>query len=152
MAPWIFGGGWSGLGEKKWLNEVGNVLRVKFCGFKFHCCEAIMAISNKKLQKIMTLGNFITQLVPQAGSSQRLLGFFIAASFLRLLIGHGAVDRVQLLTIWTCWFIKRFSMLVHRCQDLITAVLGRSPSTRSLDTFRIDREYRCGLDVSNGEE
>ncbi len=86
----------------------------------FTVFEAIMAISNKKLQKIMTLGNFITQLVPQAGS-QRLLGFFIAASFLRLLIGHGAVDRVQLLTIWTCWFIKRFSMLVHRCQDLITA-------------------------------
>lgn len=55
-----------------------------------------MAISNKKLQKIMTLGYFITQLVPQAGSNRRLLGFFITASFLKLFIGQStAVDNLD---------------------------------------------------------
>ena len=55
-----------------------------------------MAISNKKLQKIMTRGYFITQLVPQAGSNRRLLGFFITASFLKLFIGQStAVDNLD---------------------------------------------------------
>ena len=86
--------------EKNGFQEVGGGVKVCESWLRIQislaACEAIMAISNKKLQKIMTLGYFITQLVPQAGSNRRLLGFFITASFLKLFIGQStAVDNLD---------------------------------------------------------
>ena len=42
-----------------------------------------------------------------------------------------------------CWFIGFAKISSSQSRS---AVLGPSPSTRSLDTFRIDRGYRCSLD------